>query len=932
MTRRTRILAVVGAVLALLLVLLLVLPFLFRDRIAERVKVAVNRNVEARVDWSHVGLSLFRDFPNLTLTLDDLTAVGVDRFEDDTLAIVPHLRVSLGLGSVLRSLTGGTVVVRAIELEEPQLGLIKLADGTANWDIAKKTPEAEQAPDASKPMDVSLKRFEIHDADIAFDNRQAGLQATVVGYDQSLSGDFSREVVDVRTKADADTVSVTFAGVPYLSQVRLALTADARADLGQKVYTLERTELRLNDLLLGVSGSAATVGENMRLDLAFEAPSTDFRSILSLVPAVYAHDFDQVKTSGSFTVDGRVQGEYGDAAFPSFAVNAKVNDAAFQYPDLPLPARSIFLDLALTNPGGSADSTVVTLDRFRVQLGRNPVEARMVLRTPVSDPDVDARVKGTVDLADIRRTVKLEKIEQLAGIISADAAVRTRKSWVDRKQYDRVAASGTVNVGNLTVRGEALPQPLAIEQASLRLAPEHARLESFRGTVGSSDIQATGTLENMLAYAFRDDTLRGSVTLRSNRFNLDEWRSKDTEREVIPVPPRLDLALDLTMAELTFDKLQMRDTRGRVHVKDQRATLDDFRMNTLGGQIGVTGFYETKNLAAPTFDVGFRMTKVDIPSAFQAFTTIQALAPVAKYASGNVTVALRLAGALGQDLMPLFPSLTGNGTLQTSNVALRDFPAMERIVEATKLDLLNNPTMRALKATFRIQDGRLVMQPFDVKLGGTTLTVAGSNGFDQSLQYTLGLRVPRSVLGSGANQAITGLLARAGRAGVDLGGAAEIPLSIQLGGTVTSPSVKVDVDSLASSVTAGAQQAVTAAVTQRASAEALKLIEVAERQASEIRGKAQSLAEKLKSEGYQQADSLMARAGSNPLRQTAASLAAGQLRKQSDEKAATIIEEAGARADSVVAAARRRAEELGGAPAREGQVAAERQDTVAPPP
>ena len=93
------------------------------------------------------------------------------------------------------------------------------------------------------------------------------------------------------------------------------------------------------------------------------------------MPAVYARDFDKVKTSGSFTMDGRVKGEYGDSAFPAFAVNAKVNDAAFQYPDLPLPARSIFLDLALTNPGGSADSTVVKLDRFHLRIGRNPVDA-----------------------------------------------------------------------------------------------------------------------------------------------------------------------------------------------------------------------------------------------------------------------------------------------------------------------------------------------------------------------------------------------------------------------------------------------------------------------------------------------------------------------------------------------------------------------------
>ena len=276
--------------------------------------------------------------------------------------------------------------------------------------------------------------------------------------------------------------------------------------------------------------------------------------------------------------------------------------------------------------------------------------------------------------------------------------------------------------------------------------------------------------------------------------------------------------------------------------------------------------------------------------------------------------------------MPLFSSLTGGGTLQTSQLALHDFPAMERIVDATRLQILNNPTMRDLKAAFQIRDGRMNVKPFEVKVAGTTLTVAGSNGFDQSLQYTLGLRVPRSLLGSGANQAMSNVLAKAGAAGIDLGSAAEIPLNIQLGGTVTSPTVNVDVASLASSMTKGVQQAVTSKV----SAEALQLIQRAEQEAAAVRGKAQSLADKLKLEGHQQADSLAAKAGTNPLRQTAAALAANQLRKQTDDKAASIVREAGAQADSLVASARRQAEQLGGAPAGAGQVGTERRDSVSP--
>ena len=915
MKRRTRILVLAGTLLVLPLALLALLPLLFRDRIARRVKAEVNSTLDARIEWRDAGLTFFRDFPGLTLRLDDLTAAGVGRFEGDTLASIRHLQVVLDLPSVLRSVLsggGGPIVVRSIELDQPRLSLIALEDGTANWDITKETPEAEREPRAARPLAVSLRRFEIRDAAVAFDNRQAGLKASLKGFHQSLKGDLGRDRVTLETRARAEELSLAFAGIPYLNRVKLDLTADVQADLARKAFTLEGGEVRLNDLRLGLSGSATTAGEQVGLDLAFASPSTDFRHILSLVPAIYARDFQSVQTSGAIAVSGRVKGDYGENAFPSFALSAKVDNGSFRYPDLPLPARDIFVDLAITNPGGDADSTVVKLERFHVVVGRNPIDAGMVLRTPLSDPDVDLRVTGRLDLGDVRRTMKLEGIDELAGSVAADAAVRTRMSFIDSGQYDKVAARGSIDVGNLTVRGKDLPHPMTIQEASLRLAPQRAELRSFKGSIGSSDLQASGSLENLLGFMFRDDVLRGSATVRSNRFNLDEWRSGEGDLEVIPVPPKIDFGLDATVAELSYAKLKMTNARGRLRVKDQRITLENFRMNTLGGEIGVTGFYETTDPAKPAFDVGLRMTKVDIPSAFEAFTTVRLLAPVAKYARGSFSTDLRVNGALGKDMMPLFDGLDGRGSLQTSQLVLKDFPALEKVVDVTKLQFLDNPTLRSLRTAFQIRDGRLHVDPFAVNLGPTTMNVSGSNGLDQSLQYALQLRVPRSELGQAANQAVAGLVSRAGGAGIDLKAASEIGLGIQLAGTVTNPAVKVDAGSVVASAKEGVEQAVREGATRKATAEATRLVQEAEQRASAMRQEARTLAETVKREGYQQADALTERA-SNPLLRLAAKPAADKLRKEADEKAAGIIREADQRADSLVAAARRQVSQPPGA-------------------
>ena len=102
MTRSARrILIGVGAFLALLLVLAVLLPLLFGDRIAARVKTAANESLDAKVDWRDQSLGLFRDFPNLSLGLDDLTVVGVGTFEGDTLVF--RNRLADGMPAPVRS-------------------------------------------------------------------------------------------------------------------------------------------------------------------------------------------------------------------------------------------------------------------------------------------------------------------------------------------------------------------------------------------------------------------------------------------------------------------------------------------------------------------------------------------------------------------------------------------------------------------------------------------------------------------------------------------------------------------------------------------------------------------------------------------------------------------------------------------------------------
>jgi hypothetical protein len=923
MTRNKKILMGAGGVFGTLLVALVVLPFFFIDQIEARVRADVERATKVRISWSDIGLTFFRDFPHPTLTLSGLEVLGTGRFEGDTLATVRDFRLALNGRSMLGAVRGTSpLVIRSIRIDEPRLRLEVNEDGIASWSVL---PEGESSSggEAGGGIAVTLQSFELTNGDILLDNAQSGLFVSVEGLRHSLDGDFSRESLVASTRSHSDAVTVRFAGTPYLSGVSLDLDADFDVDMTAQRAQLTDNELRLNDLVVRLDGDVAREGENLEMNLTFEAPSTAFGQVLSLLPAVYAQDFASLETSGTFSLTGSVKGAYGADAFPAFAINLEVVDGRFRYPDLPLSAQAIGADLSITNPGGDIDSTVVDLSRFHVEIDDQPLDASATLRTPVSDPDAELRVDGTIDLGDLARTVKLENAEGLGGVIVADADVRARRSDVENERYDRIAAQGAIEARDVSLRSEGLRQPIDIQRARIELTPQTAHLRALQAQLGSSDVQATGRLDNLLGFALGQETLSGVASFTSNRFDLDEWKSEN-ELEAIPVPAMLDLTLDGTIDELVYNGLEMTNARGRGIVRDQRLTLDGATLETLGGRVSMDGYYETLDPVRPTFALDLGLDSLDVAGASAAFLTVRMLAPVAQYARGTFSTQLGLSGALGQNMAPDFEVLDGEGSLSTSRVAIEGFPMLDRLKEALQLERFSNPTVEAVRSNIHIEDGRLRIDPFQVGVGGVAMNVSGSNGIDQSVDYTLGLQLPRTGL---ADAALSRLASSAGALGVNLAAIDPIPVSVRVTGTIMQPSLDLGLSQASGSLQGAVTGAAGAAVTQRideaqqradasaaearerARAQADSIVAEAQRQADAIRAEASRAAAEVRAQGDQAADDVLARA-TNPLARAAAQPAAERIRQEAQTRAEAIEREADEQATALVAEAQARADAL----------------------
>ena len=911
-------------------------PLIFKDRIFFEAKKEINNNLNAKVDFGDLDLSLIRSFPDLTLTMENLSIVGIEEFEGDTLSYFKKLSLTVDLMSVIN---GEQYKIEEIYLGGARILAKVLKDGKANWDIAKEsdTPEEATVEEESGPFKMTLKSFEIENSRIEYDDASLSFYMLMDGMDHKLSGDFTEDLFTIETITEITKMTMLYEGIPYFNKVNTKIKMDMDADMPNFKFTFKENEFQLNQLFLKMDGYFAMPAEDMDMDIQFAALKTDFKNILSLVPAVYATDFESVKTSGKLALDGFVKGIYSETKMPAFNLKLLVENGMFQYPDLPKSVDNINVDVVVDNKTGDPDATVVDINKFHIEMAANPLDVKMHITKPESDPTIDGTIKGKIDLATVKDIMPMEEGEKMSGIISADITLKGSMSAIDEERYSDFHAAGNMNIQAMEYQTPDVPTTF-IKNMMLNFSPQCLELAAFDANIGKSDIQANGRIDNFMQYYFKEELLKGNFNMNSTTMDLNEFMTEEEVEvaedapaeepmEVVEVPKNISFALSSSIKNLIYDNMEMKDVSGMIIIHEGKVAMKNLKMNLLGGSMLVNGTYSTENPKKPKVDFSLGINNFDIEQTVATFNTVEKLAPMAKTAKGNFSTNMSFNSDLDDKMEPMMSSLNGSGSLQTGKVAIDGFGPINKLAETLKIDKLKRMDFNDLLVKFKFENGRVEIEPFDFKTGFGSGQFGGSNGFDQSIDYVMALDIPRSMFGGAANGVLNNMVSQVNSKGANFTAGETIAVAALLGGTVLDPKVRTQIKTQAGdikeSLKAMAQEKKEEVVQQakeqvkaqvdnakeKASAEAEKIIRDAQVQADKIKSEARNAADKVKKEGYANADKLEKEA-KGPVAKAAAKKGADKLRKEADAKANSIIREADAKADGVMNEARAKADKL----------------------
>ena len=786
-----KILKIVGIFLLIVIIALFTIPYLFQNQIKEMIAETINKNVDATVAFEDVNLSLFRSFPRANVTVDKLVILNKAPFAGDTLAYAGQLDLKMSVMELFKK-KNESIIIESFSSKDGLLNIIFNKEGVGNFDIAVENAKKKNEG-KSDPVSLSISDYSIENYTFRYFDQASKIKLEIDSLNHSGKGDFAKQKLDLTTKSTA-RVSLDMDKTNYINNAALDLDAVIGIDLDKSLYTFKKNTALINELPLKFDGSIQLVENGQQYDLTFNTASSAFKNFLGLIPSSYSGSLDKVKTTGDFTVAGFAKGLYSDTTVPKFNIAIASNNASFQYPDLPKSVQNIVIDTKIINDSGVLNDTYVNIDKLSFKIDQDVFNANATIRNIVENPLVAAKLKGTVNLANLSQAYPIKLDKPLSGILNADVETKFDLKSVEASEYEKMD-----NRGNMTLTAfkytDENNKALNISKAIIQFTTSHINLQELSAATGNTDLQVNGTLDNFYGFLFKDQVLKGNFNLRSNQFAIADFMTADTPKdsksksaEAVKIPAFLDCTVNANANTVLYDNLALKNVSGKIIIKDQKARLENVKTSIFGGMIAATGEVSTKG-KVPVFSMNLGLNAVDIQQTFTQLDMLKNIAPIAGVINGKLNSTIKLSGNLDPvEMTPTPASITGNLAAQFLSTTINDktSPLLNKLDGAIGFIDLSKLNLNDLKAALTFKDGKVNVQPFNLKYQDIKVNVAGSHGFDQSMNYNLKFDVPAKYLGTEANKILNSLSA------ADAAKIQNVPIMASLSGNFNNPKITTD--------------------------------------------------------------------------------------------------------------------------------------------
>ena len=766
--------------------------YLTGDRLKALVVPRIEETTHRKVTVGDVSLSLFPTFGISVEGVKMSNPRGV-KFEKDEFLSLDKLVLDVKIFALLQS----RLEIDEIILDHPRLYIEVTKEGAKNY----ATPSASEETDTAKIVlktdgggALLLSNLRIRGGEVEYVDRKGNSYAVVTGYNQTARAEIpsGENSIHVETEISADKLSYGTLSTFYLKELPAKMSGRFTYNADRDVFIIDSLLVQLKDLALSARGNITSTQTVPTLDLVVAAPHLEMKSILSLVPAELLKASKGLNSSGDVKFSLIIKGEAGKTTTPGVTGSFTLTNGTVQYTSLPKKITNINVTGTFEKPpsaNGVQSIGQFAVEKFSANLGSSEISGNLKVSN-FDDPQVAAKFSGTVNLNEVKEYYPVEQGTDLTGTMNANVSIEGKA-----KVPASMKAGGQIGFSNVTIKTAASPKPLRDLTGTIAFTNQVVESKKLLMNIGESDLNLSFVMKNYLSMVLDDAKSSGkpsatvnllSKVLRTADLTPDASapagtaKEKETEKQGGMIPG-FNIDANVSIDRLVTEKFEFTNARGAIGLSNGVATLRNFSVNVFQGTVVTRGMLDTRDPKKRPFDLDLQISGVEANAFLPKFTSF------GKSLFGKLTMNTKIRGDLNDTLGMNTQTLAGNGTVQVFDGKLVGLAVAGKLAEVTGLSELGQINFKNWANAFEIVNGRVAIEDLRINAGATDFLVAGSQGLDGSLDYNLTAKLPSAVSDRLRLPGIGGEILQFFK---DKDG--RFNLSFQVGGTATSPSVKID--------------------------------------------------------------------------------------------------------------------------------------------
>lgn len=439
-----RILKWTGIGIGSLILLLFLLPYLFPGFVSSKIRQWARHSIRTELSFSSARLSFFRHFPALTLTLYDVRLKGSAPYADEELIDADEISLGVDLSSIFSE-----VDIDKIYLTNAFINVQADTAGQANYNIyisKKSKPSSEPADSAGASL--KIQQIIIEHSKVVYNDRSIPMLIDARGFNYQGSGDLSKDVFDLNTHMQIDTINFTYDSVPYFASKKLEANLITRINTGSLAFIFQQNDLRINELPVEFTGRLAFMNNGYDMDFKLKSKDSNLHDLFTALPPSMLGWLSHTEVKGSGDIDMSLTGKYiaSTNTMPDIVFNMKVRDGYISNNKAPVPVSNLFLNFSARLPGLNTDSLRVNVDSLFFNVDKGYLSA-VVNSRGVKSPWISAKVRSSLDLAALHNATGFEDMDlkgQFDCSLSAEGQYATqvvKKKMLRKTTTDTVVSS-----------------------------------------------------------------------------------------------------------------------------------------------------------------------------------------------------------------------------------------------------------------------------------------------------------------------------------------------------------------------------------------------------------------------------------------------------------------------------------------------------------